>query len=98
MSAMGPAGRGPQAGFPPWAEVALRPPLAGPCKSRAEDAAFEGDAFGRIIEVNSGFMHSSDLDPSKLINWKRLLAFNGEYGSMGDLGMHACHMPFRVID
>ena len=55
----------------------------------------EDDAFGSIIEVNSGFMHSSDLDPEKPINWKRLLKFNGEYGSMGDLGMHACHMPFR---
>jgi predicted dehydrogenase len=56
----------------------------------------EGETFGRIIEVNSGFLHSSDLDPNKPINWKRLLKFNGEYGSMGDLGMHACHMPFRA--
>ena len=56
----------------------------------------EGEAFGTIIEVNSGFLHSSDLDPNKPINWKRLLKFNGEYGSMGDLGMHACHMPFRA--
>jgi predicted dehydrogenase len=59
-------------------------------------AMLEADAFGRIIEVNSGFLHSSDLDPSKPINWKRMLAFNGEYGAMGDLGMHACHMPFRA--
>ncbi|MFA7368479.1 MAG: Gfo/Idh/MocA family oxidoreductase [Kiritimatiellales bacterium] len=56
----------------------------------------EAGAFGQIIEVNSGFLHSSDLDPSKPINWKRLLKFNGEYGCMGDLGMHACHMPFRA--
>ena len=56
----------------------------------------EEDAFGQIIEVNSGFLHSSDLDPRKPINWKRKLAFNGEYGCMGDLGMHACHMPFRA--
>ena len=56
----------------------------------------ESNAFGQIIEVNSGFLHSSDLDASKPINWKRLLKFNGEYGCMGDLGMHACHMPFRA--
>jgi predicted dehydrogenase len=54
------------------------------------------DAFGQIIEVNSGFLHSSDLDPNKPINWKRRLAMNGEYGAMGDLGMHACHIPFRA--
>jgi predicted dehydrogenase len=55
----------------------------------------EQGAFGRLIEVNSGFLHSSDMDVNKPINWKRLLKFNGEYGCMGDLGMHACHMPFR---
>ncbi len=59
-------------------------------------AMIETDAFGRIIEVNSGFLHCSDMDVSKPINWKRKLAFNGEYGCMGDLGMHACHMPFRA--
>ena len=56
----------------------------------------EDGAFGRIIEVNSGLLHSSDLDPDKPINWKRRREFNGEYGCMGDLGMHACHMPFRA--
>ncbi len=59
-------------------------------------AMIEADAFGRIIEVNSGFLHSSDLDPNKPINSKRRMAFNGEYGAMGDLGMHTCHMPFRA--
>ncbi len=59
-------------------------------------AMLEADAFGRIIEVNSGFLHSSDLDATKPINWKRMLACNGEYGAMGDLGMHACHLPFRA--
>lgn len=57
---------------------------------------FEADAFGSIIEVNSGFLHSSDLDAGKPINWKRMMKFNGEYGCMGDLGMHACHFPFRA--
>ena len=56
----------------------------------------EADAFGEIIEVNSGFLHSSDLNPDKPINWKRMVAFNGEYGCMGDLGMHPCHFPFRA--
>jgi len=56
----------------------------------------ENNVFGQILEVNSGFLHSSDLDFNKPINWKRMLKFNGEYGCMGDLGMHACHMPFRA--
>lgn len=51
--------------------------------------------FGRIIEVEAGFWHSSDLDPNKAINWKRMIDRNGEYGSMGDLGMHVVHMPLR---
>ncbi|MGD0128260.1 MAG: Gfo/Idh/MocA family oxidoreductase [Terriglobia bacterium] len=56
----------------------------------------ERGAFGQIIEVNSGFLHSSDLDPQKPINWKRQVEFNGEYGCLGDLGMHPCHVPFRA--
>ncbi|GGD86254.1 Gfo/Idh/MocA family protein [Paenibacillus nasutitermitis] len=51
--------------------------------------------FGRIIEVEAGFWHSSDLDPTKVINWKRRIATNGEYGCMGDLGMHVLHLPIR---
>ena len=51
--------------------------------------------FGKIIEVEAGFWHSSDLDPSKPINWKRRVATNGEYGCMGDLGMHVLHLPLR---
>jgi len=56
----------------------------------------EENAFGRIIEVNGGFLHSSDLNPDKPINWKRMIDVNGEYGCMGDLGMHVCHLPFRA--
>ena len=56
----------------------------------------EDRVFGTILEVNTGFLHSSDMDFNKPINWKRMLKFNGEYGCMGDLGMHACHMPFRA--
>jgi predicted dehydrogenase len=51
--------------------------------------------FGQIIEVEAGFWHSSDLDPNKPINWKRRIATNGEYGCMGDLGMHVLHLPLR---
>ena len=53
-------------------------------------------AFGQIIEVNAGFLHSSDLDPRKPLNWKRIAALNGRYGCLGDLGLHVCHVPFRA--
>ena len=56
----------------------------------------EAGAFGRIIEVDAAFLHSSDLDPQKPLNWKRIQRFNGEYGCLGDLGMHVCHVPFRA--
>ncbi len=56
----------------------------------------ERNAFGEIIEVEAGFLHSSDINPNKPINWKRMLEINGEYGCMGDLGMHPCHVPFRA--
>ncbi len=56
----------------------------------------EQDAFGRIIEANTGLLHSSDLDPNKPINWKRMIEFNGKYGALGDLGMHALHVPLRA--
>lgn len=55
----------------------------------------EEGRFGRIIEVEAGFWHSSDLDPLKPINWKRRIATNGEYGCMGDLGLHVLHLPMR---
>jgi predicted dehydrogenase len=52
--------------------------------------------FGKIIEVEAGFWHSSDLDPGKAMNWKRRIDVNGEYGCMGDLGMHVFHLPARL--
>jgi len=52
--------------------------------------------YGRIIEVRTGFHHSSDMDLSKPINWKRVVEINGEYGCMGDLGMHTLHVPFHM--
>ncbi|MCG2661848.1 MAG: Gfo/Idh/MocA family oxidoreductase, partial [Kiritimatiellae bacterium] len=56
----------------------------------------ENHAFGQIIEANNYFLHSSDLDPAKPMNWKRMIEINGEYGCMGDLGLHVCHVPFRA--
>lgn len=56
----------------------------------------ERGELGRIIEVEAGFLHSSDLNTEKAINWKRMIELNGEYGCMGDLGMHVCHVPFRA--
>lgn len=52
--------------------------------------------FGRILEVHVGFCHSSDMDLTKPINWKRMVEINGEYGCMGDLGIHTQHVPFRM--
>jgi len=66
-----------------------------PGAQRIVRAVREG-RFGRIIEVRSRYLHSSDLDPHKPINWKRMVQFNGAYGCMGDLGMHAVHLPFRL--
>lgn len=56
----------------------------------------EAGAFGKIIEVNVGFLHSSDLNPDKPINWKRTRQLNGDYGCLGDLGPHVCTLPFRA--
>ncbi|MDP3071800.1 MAG: Gfo/Idh/MocA family oxidoreductase [Opitutaceae bacterium] len=53
-------------------------------------------AFGRILEIRAGFLHSSDLDPLKPINWKRQNRFCGEIGVMGDLGLHVAHIPLRL--
>ncbi|HVL39116.1 MAG TPA: Gfo/Idh/MocA family oxidoreductase [Fimbriimonadaceae bacterium] len=52
--------------------------------------------LGKLMEVRSGFWHSSDLDPDKPINWKRQAATCGEIGVMGDLGLHVTHLPLRL--
>ena len=84
--------------------IAARPELHVSCSSELpfypggqEVARFVRERrFGRVLEVRSLFLHSSDLDPNKAINWKRIAEWNGEYGSMGDLGMHALHLPLRA--
>jgi predicted dehydrogenase len=53
-------------------------------------------ALGQVIEVQHDFLHSSDLDRSKPINWKRQARFCGAIGVMGDLGMHVAHLPLRL--
>lgn len=54
------------------------------------------NSLGTIVEARSGFLHSSDIDPKKPINWKRQSAFCGEAGVMNDLGLHAWHVPLRL--
>ena len=58
--------------------------------------AVRSGKLGRLMEIRAGFWHSSDMDPSKPVNWKRQNATNGEIGVMGDLGVHVVHVPFRL--
>lgn len=53
-------------------------------------------ALGRIIEARNSFLHSSDLDVTKPVNWKRQNRYCGEAGVMNDLGLHALHIPLRL--
>ena len=57
---------------------------------------FREGAFGQIIEARFAIKHSSDMDLTKPINWKRTRSANGDYGCMGDLGIHTQHLPFRL--
>jgi len=66
-----------------------------PGAQRAYQIAREGK-LGKVLEIHSGFHHSSDLDPTKPANWKRQVKTCGAIGVMGDLGMHAVHVPFRL--
>ena len=66
-----------------------------PGAQRAYQIAREGN-LGKVLEIRSGFHHSSDLDPTKPANWKRQVKTCGAIGVMGDLGMHAVHVPFRL--
>jgi len=53
-------------------------------------------ALGELIEAENAFLHSSDLDRAKPINWKRQAEFCGTAGVMNDLGMHVLHLPLRL--
>lgn len=52
--------------------------------------------IGKILDIKAGFLHSSDMDPEKPVNWKRQAQYCGEIGVMGDLGMHVMHIPLRL--
>ena len=66
-----------------------------PGAQRAIDYVRSG-ALGTIVSVRSAFLHSSDLDRSKPVNWKRQARFCGPGGVMNDLGLHAWHVPLRL--
>ena len=66
-----------------------------PGAQRAYDAIRSG-ALGELIEVEHVFLHASDLNRSKPINWKRQARYCGEAGVMNDLGMHVMHLPLRL--
>jgi len=53
-------------------------------------------ALGTIVEARSSFLHSSDVDVTKPIGWKRQNQFCGEAGVLNDLGMHTWHVPLRL--
>ncbi|WP_375386280.1 Gfo/Idh/MocA family protein [uncultured Microbacterium sp.] len=53
-------------------------------------------ALGTIIEARNSFLHSSDVDVTKQIGWKRQNEFCGEAGVMNDLGLHTWHVPLRL--
>lgn len=69
------------------------PFLPGPQRVIAE---VNSGRLGRIFEVRSGFLHASDMNAQKPINWKRQSQYCGQIGVMGDLGMHALHVPLRL--
>ncbi len=66
-----------------------------PGAQRAYQLACSG-ALGRLLEVRCSFLHSSDLDPGKVANWKRQTQFCGQAGVMNDLGLHVAHLPLRL--
>jgi predicted dehydrogenase len=86
------------------AELARHPELVVRCSSEMPYfpgaqkviAMVASGEMGDILEVEAGFLHSSDIDPNKPINWKRMEHVNGTYGCMGDLGMHVLHVPLRL--
>jgi predicted dehydrogenase len=53
-------------------------------------------ALGTIIEARNSFLHSSDVDVSKQISWKRQTQYCGDAGVMNDLGLHTWHVPLRL--
>src|SRR5256886_15156389 len=56
-----------------------------PGAQRVIHAALLG-RFGRLLEIRSGFWHSSDLDPNKPANWKRQTKTRSEERRVGKEG------------
>ena len=85
-------------------EAARHPDLTVRCSSEmpffpgalAAFSAVANGEVGTILDAEASFLHSSDMNPKKAINWKRQQATNGAYGCMGDLGMHVLHLPLRL--
>ncbi len=59
-------------------------------------ALAQSGSLGKILEARCAFLHASDLDPAKPINWKRQSATCGQAGVMNDLGLHVSHIPLRL--
>ncbi len=57
---------------------------------------FRTGKLGPLLHLRNSFLHSSDLDPTKAINWKRQTQYCGEAGVMNDLGLHVAHVPLRL--
>ena len=53
---------------------AARPSCRSTRAARRSSAGSPSGRYGRVLEVRSQFLHSSDLDPRKPINWKRIAA------------------------
>lgn len=56
----------------------------------------QSGALGRMVEARCAFLHASDIDVNKPLNWKRQNKFCGEAGVLNDLGMHTWHVPLRL--
>ena len=67
-----------------------------PGAQRVWQMARDVASLGRVLEVRASFLHSSDLDPNKAANWKRVNEFCGQNGALNDLGMHVAHIPLRL--
>lgn len=84
--------------------LAARPEVFARCSSEfpyypgasAAISMIASGELGALIELESRFHHSSDLDPAKPINWKRQARYCGAPGVMNDLGMHVVHAPIRL--
>ena len=59
-------------------------------------AGFRRGRLGPLLSFRNSFLHSSDLDPAKPINWKRQSSRCGAAGVMNDLGLHVAHVPLRL--